>query len=44
MTVKFITGEANLDGDWDTYVKNLDAMGIDSFIEIFRTAFARAHE
>lgn len=41
MTMKFITGEASLETDWDTYCQTLDKMGLASFQEIYNTAYAR---
>jgi len=35
MTMKFITGEASLDTDWDTYCQTLIDMGLENYIEIY---------
>jgi putative aldouronate transport system substrate-binding protein len=35
---QFIAGEMNLDNDWDTYVKTLDDMGIQKWMDILNAA------
>ena len=35
MHAKFITGEANLETDWDTYLNNLNRMGLETILEIY---------
>lgn len=39
--IAFITGKMNLDKDWDTYVKNLDKMGLGTYLEIQQKAYDR---
>lgn len=41
MTVKFITGVADIDSQWDTYVKKLKEMDLDRGIEITQQALDR---
>ncbi|WP_010270362.1 extracellular solute-binding protein [Paenibacillus senegalensis] len=41
MRVKFITGEADLDRDWDNYVNTLDRMGAEKYLEIRRAQYER---
>ncbi|NBD27425.1 extracellular solute-binding protein [Paenibacillus glycinis] len=41
MRVKFVTGQANFDGDWETYVKTLDKMGAQKYLEIKRKQYDR---
>ena len=38
---KFITGDLNLEGDWDTFVTGVKNMGIDRCLEIQTEALAR---
>jgi len=33
---KFLTGEADIDSQWDTYVNGLKAMGVDEMMEIYQ--------
>ena len=40
MTLKFITGDASLD-QWDAYVKQVKAMGIDRAVQLQQTAYDR---
>ena len=39
--VAFITGEKSLDDDWDTYLEELDACGLQTMIDIYQTAYDR---
>ena len=39
--VKFITGENNLEGDWDAYVRQLRNMNVETLITIAQTAYDR---
>jgi putative aldouronate transport system substrate-binding protein len=39
MIARFVTGDANLDKDWDTYVKTLDSMNLKRYLEIYQTAY-----
>lgn len=40
-TAKFITGALSLETDWDTYVKNLDAMGVPRYLELRQQQYER---
>lgn len=40
MEAKFITGVEPLD-NWDDYVKTIEAMGIDEYVEVYQTAYDR---
>ena len=33
---RFITGEDDLDGKWDSYIRDLKSMGIDTVVEIYQ--------
>ena len=39
--VAFITGTKSLDDDWDTYLKELDACGLQTMIDIYQAAYDR---
>lgn len=41
MRVKFITGKANLETDWDNYVGTLDRMGAQKYLEIKKSQYER---
>ena len=38
-TVQFITGELDIDADWDSYLVNLDKYGADRYVEIYSNAY-----
>ncbi len=38
---KFITGELDIDQEWDTYVSNMESMGIDRVAEITEASYGR---
>ena len=41
MVTQFITGEADIDATWETYVNTLKQMGLDRWLEIDQTAYSR---
>lgn len=41
MMAKFIRGEADLDADWDSYLAELDNIGLSRYIEIYQEAIDR---
>ena len=43
MTTQFITGEADIDATWDTYVATLEQMQLSRWVEIDQTAYDRAN-
>ena len=42
MVTQFITGEADIDATWDTYVATLKQMQIDRWVEIDQAAYNRS--
>ena len=36
---QFITGEMDLDSDWDTFVKTINGYGVDEYISIYQNAY-----
>ena len=43
MTCAFLSGEKDIDTYWDTYLKDLEDMGLSDYIEILQTAYDRVH-
>lgn len=41
--MQFITGKKSLDSDWDSYLKNLDQLGLKRFLEIYQEAYDKTH-
>ena len=41
MQAQFITGQVNLESDWDAYLKQLDTMGLSRLLEIEQAAYDR---
>lgn len=39
MNARFITGDADLDNEWDAFIQTLDDMGLSRFIEIHQEAY-----
>lgn len=37
--VQFITGELDIDTDWDAYLEQLKAMGVENFLNIYQTYY-----
>ena len=41
MTIQFLTGEADLDTEWETFQSQLDQIGIGRMLEIYQAALDR---
>ncbi len=41
MRAQFISGQVDVDANWDTYIKTLEGMGLDKLLEIENAAYAR---
>ena len=41
MRVAFITGEANIDADWDSYQASIQAMGLNDLLAVEQSAYDR---
>jgi len=39
MNARFITGDADIENEWDTYVKTLDEMNLERYIQIHQEAY-----
>jgi putative aldouronate transport system substrate-binding protein len=39
MVPRFITGDLDVDEDWEQYLRELDAIGIDEYVELIQTAY-----
>lgn len=42
--IRFITGDMNLDDDWDRYIKNLDNIGLSKYIQTYQRAYDRQYK
>lgn len=40
MTAKFISGEKSIDADWDSYVANLEKMGMSTLLSLYQQAYS----
>lgn len=43
MIAAFVTGGQDIDAYWDTYLAELDKIGIDEVLEVYQTAYDRVH-
>ncbi|MFC7677417.1 ABC transporter substrate-binding protein [Paenibacillus sp. GCM10028914] len=43
-TVRFITGDLNLDIDWDKYVESLDKIGLKLYLETYQQGYDRQYK
>ena len=39
----FVTGNLDLDADWDSYLATLDQIGIDRYLELVQSAYDRTY-
>jgi len=39
MVARFVIGDASLDNEWDTYLKNLEGMNVKRMVEIYQEAY-----
>lgn len=44
MFAKFILGEVDLDVDWDSYLKELENIGLSRYLELYQTAYDRTYK
>ncbi|OAH14239.1 hypothetical protein [Streptomyces jeddahensis] len=42
--MQFITGKKSLDSDWDSYVSQLDQLGLKRFLQIYQAAYDKTHK
>ena len=42
-TAKFLTGEMDIEADWDNYLKQLSVIGFDELQEIYQSAYSLVH-
>lgn len=42
-TAKFITGELDIEAEWDNYVKDLEKMGLQDIVDVYQAAYDRAN-
>ena len=43
MTSAFITGTQDIDTYWDTYLAELDKLGLKDVVEVYQLAYTRSH-
>lgn len=43
MTCAFLTGSKDLDKDWDSYLTELEKIGIQSVVDVYQVAYDRVH-
>ena len=36
---QFVTGAKSLDGDWDQYLSDLEAYGVDQYVELLQKGY-----
>lgn len=41
MSEKFITGDADIEAEWDTYKDTLNALGLESFVQVWQSIYDR---
>lgn len=44
MVARFVTGDADIDKEWDSYVKNLEAMNLKRYLEIYQKTYDLKHK
>jgi putative aldouronate transport system substrate-binding protein len=42
--VKFIVGEMDIDAEWDNYVKNLENIGLQKYLDIYQKGYERQYK
>ena len=42
--VRFITGDLDIDAEWDNYVANIESLGLNKWIELYQTAYDRQYK
>lgn len=43
MTCAFLSGERDIDSYWDTYMKELDNIGLKEYLDVYQKAYDRVH-
>lgn len=44
MLARFVTGDADIEKDWDTYLQTLEQQGLPKFLEIYQAAYDASHK
>lgn len=44
MRDKFLTGEASVDSDWDTYLSTIKTLGMDTMTEVYQSVYDRTNQ
>ena len=43
MTSAFLSGEKDIDKEWNSYIKELENIGYEDYLEVLQTAYDRVH-
>jgi len=43
MTASFLTGRKDINAEWDSYIKELDDIGLQEVLEVYQEAYSRVH-
>ena len=41
---RFVTGDLDIENDWDNYIKELEKIGLKKFLEVSQTAWDRMNK
>ena len=41
--IRFIMGDLNLDNDWDAYIDSLESIGLQTYLDVYQTAYTRQY-
>lgn len=41
MAARWISGESDIDADWDSYISSLEGIGLEEYVSIYQTAYDR---
>ena len=44
VTVQFITGDMDVDKDWETYISKLESMGVDNYVSLYQKYYDKYME
>jgi len=44
MHAKFVNGTADIDKDWDTFVKNMEKLGLKEITQVHQNVYDRANK
>ena len=44
MRMKFITGEVDIDAEWDDYIRQLEQLGLERYLSLTQEAYDRIYK